>query len=209
MPTDIDAEDGWVDHVVAREFPALRLRYAIIAAGATPSPIELRNRLDDLSTRFRARKAMELPTKPIPSAYRVFLRQVGLDPESRLSPIEAVTRDRILRGTYHSTHRLADALTVATVESQIAISVLDADLIDLPLGIRTVREDDATELPAGTLVIADANGPAAELFGEAEPHCIVGANTTRTTVMAIGVEGVADWMLDDALWRVAEIAVPK
>ena len=152
---------------------------------------------------------MELPTKPIPSAYRVFLRQVGLDPETRPSPIEAVTRERILRGIYRSTHRLADALTVATVESQIAISVLDADLIDLPLGIRTVREEDVTDLPVGTLVVADANGPAAELFGEPEPHCIVGADTTRTAVMAIGVKGIADWMLDDALWRVAEIAVAK
>jgi DNA/RNA-binding domain of Phe-tRNA-synthetase-like protein len=207
--SDVDAEDGWIDHVVAREFPALRLRYAVIVAGATTSPVELRHRLDDLSTRFRARKAMELPTKPIPSAYRVFLRQVGLDPEARPSPIEAVTRERILRGIYRSSHRLADALTVATVESQIAISVLDADRIDLPLGIRTVREEDATDLPPGTLVVADTNGPAAELFGEPEPHCVVGADTTRTAVMAIGVKGIADWMLDDALWRVAEIAVAK
>jgi DNA/RNA-binding domain of Phe-tRNA-synthetase-like protein len=207
--SDVDAEDGWVDHVVAQEFPALRLRYAIIPAGATTSPVELRHRLDDLSTRFRARKAMDLPNKPIPSAYRVFLRQVGLDPEVRPSPIEAVTRERILRGIYRSSHRLADALTVATVESQIAISVLDADRIDLPLGIRTVRAEDTTDLPTGTLVVAAANGPVAELFGEPEPHCIVGADTTRTAVMAIGVKGIADWMLDDALWRVAEIAVAK
>lgn len=206
---DVDAEDGWIDHTVAREFPALRLRYAVIDAGPTVSPVELRQRLDDLSTRFRAHKAMELPTRPIPSAYRVFLRQVGLDPEAHPSPIEAVTRDRILRGNFPTTHRLADALTVATVESQIAISVLDAELLDLPLGIRAVRAEDSTELPVGTLVVADANGPAAELLGEPEPHCFVGANTTRTAVMALGVEGIADWMLDDALWRVAEIAVPK
>lgn len=206
---DIEAEEGWVDHVVAREFPELRMRYTVIDAGPVKSPVEMQHRLDDISTRFRGRKAMELPSKPIPSAYRVFQRQVGLNPETHPSPIEAVSRDRILRGTFISRNRLLDALLIATIESQIAIAVVDADTVDLPLGIRQVRTDDATELPDGTLAIADANGVVAELLGPPEPPNEVHLHTTRTAVVAVGVAGIADWMLEDALWRVADIAVAK
>jgi DNA/RNA-binding domain of Phe-tRNA-synthetase-like protein len=206
---DIEAEDGWVDHVVAREFPQLRMRYTVIDAGPVKSPIELQDRLLDISGRFRGQKAMQLPSKPIPSAYRVFLRQVGLDPESHPSPIEAVSRDRVLRGTFISRNRLLDALLIATIESQIAIAVVDADTIELPLGIRQVRADDITDLPVGTLVIADAERVVAELLGQPEPGHQVHLATTRTAVASIGVAGIADWMLDDALWRVADIAVTK
>jgi DNA/RNA-binding domain of Phe-tRNA-synthetase-like protein len=206
---DIEAEDGWVDHVVAREFPKLRMRYAVIDAGPVKSPPEMQHRLEDISTRFRGRKAMELPSKPIPSAYRVFQRQVGLNPEINPSPIEAISRDRILRGTFLSRDRLRDALLIATIESQIAIAVLDADTVELPLGIRQVRADDATELPIGTLVVADASNAVAELLGPPEPPNEVHMHTTRSAVVAIGVAGIADWMLDDALWRVADIAVTK
>lgn len=206
---DIDAEDGWVDHVVAREFPQLRMRYTVIDAGPVKSPIEMQHRLNDISTRFRGQKAMELPSKPIPSAYRVFQRQVGLNPETHPSPIEAISRDRILRGTFLSRDRLRDALLIATIESQIAISVIDADTVELPLGIRQVRADDSTELPGGTLALADADGVIAELLGPPEPAHEVHLHTKRTVVAAIGVAGIADWMLDDALWRVADIAVTK
>jgi DNA/RNA-binding domain of Phe-tRNA-synthetase-like protein len=206
---DVDAEDGWVDHVVAREFPKLRMRYCVIEAGPVKSPAEMQHRLNDISSRFRGQKAMELPSKPIPSAYRVFQRQVGLNPETHPSPIEAISRDRILRGTFLSRNRLLDALLIATIESQIAIAVVDADTIELPLGIRQVRAEDRTDLPVGTLVLADATGVVAELLGAPEPANEVHLHTTRTAVVAIGVAGIADWMLDDALWRVADIAIAK
>jgi DNA/RNA-binding domain of Phe-tRNA-synthetase-like protein len=206
---DVAVEDGWVDHVVAREFPELRMRYTVIDAGPVKSPPEMQHRLNDISSRFRGRKAMELPSKPIPSAYRVFQRQVGLNPEAHPSPIEAISRDRILRGTFVSRNRLLDALLIATIESQIAIAVVDADTIELPLGIRQVRAGDATELPIGTLVVADASNVVAELLGLPEPPHEVHLHTTRTVVIAIGVAGIADWMLEDALWRVADIAVAK
>lgn len=206
---DIEAEDGWIDHVVAREFPQLRIRYTVIDAGPVTSPVEFRHRLEDISTRFRGQKAMELPSKPIPSAYRVFQRQVGLNPETHPSPIEAISRERILRGTFLSRNRLLDALLIATIESQIAIGVVDADTLEVPLGIRQVRPEDATDLPVGTLVVADPNTAVAELLGQPEPNHTVHLHTTRTVVFSIGVAGIADWMLDDALWRVADIAVAK
>lgn len=206
---EIEAEDGWVDHVVAREFPQLRLRYTVIEAGLAPSPSEFRDRLNDISSRFRGPKAMELPSKPIPSAYRVFQRQVGLNPETHPSPIEAISRDRILSGTFPSRNRLLDSLLIATIESHIAIGAVDADTLELPLGIRQVRPDDATDLPVGTLVIADPNTVIAELMGLPEPGHAVHLGTSRTVIFSLGVAGIADWMLDDALWRVADIAVPK
>lgn len=203
---DIKAEDGWVDHVVAREFPGLRLRYTVIPARPEASPAELKDRLADLSNRYLGFHAMSLPRQPIPTAYRVFLRQVGLDPDTQPSPVEAASRERIVRGSFASHDRICDALTIATVESQVALSVVDADSVELPLGIRPVRADDHSDLALGTLALADANREIASLFGSPRLDCEVGPRTRSVAAAAIGVEGIADWMLDDALWRFADIA---
>jgi DNA/RNA-binding domain of Phe-tRNA-synthetase-like protein len=203
---DIETEEGWVDHAVAREFPALRLRYTVVEAGPEIPSKALRDRLKDLSTRFSGRHSMELPTKPIPAAYRIFMRQVGLDPDIHLSPVESYFSDRILRGGFLNYNSVADALTIAIVESHVALTVVDADLIELPLGIRPVRLEDESDLALGTLCIADAKGVISSLLAAPEVSNELNPHTKRTVFMAIGVEGVADWRLDDALWRVAEIA---
>ncbi|HUQ00357.1 MAG TPA: hypothetical protein VM093_07845 [Aeromicrobium sp.] len=190
-------EIGWVDHELAAEFPELDLRYVVVEARLDASPQELRNQLADMSTRFRGRQAMALPTQPVPSAYRAFFRQVGLDPEVVRNPAEAVTYERILRGGFLSHNHVADALTSTIVETHVALGALDADTLALPLGIRPN--------PDGVLVVADANQTVAALFGPPLHDFELTSRTRRVAVTAVGVAGVTSWMLDHALWRVADL----
>lgn len=193
----VGIETGWVDHRLAEEFPELGLRYATFDGIVEPTPPEMWNQILDLSTRFRGAPAMALPTKPVPAAYRAFFRQVGLDPDVVRNPVEAIAYDRIMRGTFRSVHRVADALTVATVETHIALSVMDADALSEPLGI---RPDDE-----GVLVLADADRAVAPLFGPPPGDVTPGLHTRRLAVTAVGVAEIPRWLVDYGLWRVADL----
>lgn len=201
----MDIEIGWIDHEVAAEFPDLRLHHITLDARARVSPPELQGQLADLSTRFRGRQALELPRKPIPSAYRAFFRQVGLDPDVDRNPAEAVSFDRILRGRFVSRDHLSDALTAAVIETHIALGLIDADAVNGPLGIRPVRATDTTDIPVGVLAIADADQAVAPLFGPTFSTFAPTYRTRRVAVTAIGVAGVEDWMVGHGLWRVADL----
>lgn len=190
-------EVGWIDHELAAEFPELDLRYVVVAARLDASPQELRNQLADMSTRFRGSQALALPSQPVPSAYRSFYRQVGLDPEVVRNPAEAVTYERIMRGRFLSHNHVADALTSTIMETHVALGALDADTLAEPLGIRPN--------PDGVLVIADADHSVAALFGPPLPGFELSLRTRRVAITAVGVSGVPGWMLDHALWRVADL----
>ncbi len=45
------------------------------------SPPDIEARLRELSNRVRGARAIGISREPIPAAYRVFFRQVGLDPD--------------------------------------------------------------------------------------------------------------------------------
>jgi hypothetical protein len=197
MTGPVAIESGWIDHTLAAEFPDLRLRYATFDGGVEPTPPEMWNQILDLSTQFRGAPAMALPSKPAPSAYRAFFRQVGLDPDVVRNPVEAIAYDRIMRGTFRSVHRVADALTVAIVETHIALSVMDAGTLSEPLGI---RPDDE-----GVLVLADADRTIAPLFGPPPGDVTPGLHTRRLAITALGVAGIPGWLVDYGLWRVADL----
>ncbi len=81
-PDPDDPVDGVVDPDLVAELPGLRLRVTTVDGVAGRTPRALRQRLEDVSDRFRGANAIALRTRPVPRAYRVFFRQVGLDPTS-------------------------------------------------------------------------------------------------------------------------------
>ena len=205
MRDELEPESGWLDHAVAAEFPTLAMRYTVIDGRNRASSPAMKDRMADHSKRFTGVRAMELPQHQIPAAYRAFFRQLGLDPDAQPTPVEAIARERIVRGSFPSRGIITDALVVATIESHVALGVLDAGPLDGPLGIRPVRDPDPPELPRGTLVIADAEAPVAQLFGPPFDRCAVTNDTTSLAIVAVGVPGMSKWVLDDALWRVADM----
>src|SRR5918996_4928183 len=121
MSEEAIPEAGWVAPELREEFPGLALRYLLIEHGSGRAPRQVKKRLSALSNRFSGPQAINLRHQPIPWAYRVFYRHIGLDPDEQQTPVEAIALDRIKHGGFRSRNLLDDALTVAIVESEVAV----------------------------------------------------------------------------------------
>jgi DNA/RNA-binding domain of Phe-tRNA-synthetase-like protein len=203
-------ELGWVAPELVEEFPGLALHYLAVDRGSGRSTRELKQRLRVLSDRFSGAQAINLRHQPIPWAYRVFYRHIGLDPDQQRTPIEELVLERMQHGGFRSRSLLDDALTIATVESNVAMRAFDADRVTGRPGIRTTEPGEGLEgrpgeLPAGTLVIADDARPLALLFGALAAGRGVRPKTRRTLFAAIQVTGVPALAVSEALWLAAGI----
>jgi DNA/RNA-binding domain of Phe-tRNA-synthetase-like protein len=201
-------EPGWVDRALAEEFPGLSIVTTTLTVGAGRSNEALKARLRTLSDRFGGAQAIQLRQQAIPWAYRVFFRHIGLDPDRQPTPIEQLALDRMRGGRFKSENRVDDSLTIAMVESGVAIQAFDADRVEGRLGLRLSAEEEGFEgrvspLPDGTIVIADEQRPLAVLFGKKAEGRGVTSKTKRTALAAIGVRGVPDVALEEGLWIAA------
>jgi hypothetical protein len=184
--------EGWVADQVRDEFPELRLRTMAVERGSGKTPPEVRDRLRMLSDRFRGAQAIALRRSPIPSAYRVFFRQVGLDPDTTRTPVEEAAVRRLVKGAFEATNLLDDALLIALVETGIPLWAVDAGRAREPLGIGTA--------PDGRLAVCDADGPLATLFGPVFEGYGVTWDTTRMLIYTVQVPGVPGIFVDEAMW---------
>ncbi len=203
---------GWVAEPVAAEFPRLRLLESLVAAGPRRSPAEVLRRLEHLSSRVRGADAVALRQTPVPAAYRAFFRQVGLDPDRDRPPGEAAILDRLVAGGFRSAGLVADACTIAVVETGVPVWALDDAALDGPLGVRPAAAGErlgagarAIPLPAGRLVVADARRLVGVLFGDLAHDVGVARGTARIRLFAILVAGVPDLHAEEALWSCAEL----
>jgi DNA/RNA-binding domain of Phe-tRNA-synthetase-like protein len=198
-------EPGWIAPDLSDEFPGLGLRLVVVDRGSGRSPREVKERLRMLSDRFAGAQAINMRHQPIPWAYRVFYRHIGLDPDEQRTPVEELALERMRHGGFVSQSRLEDALTIAIIESGVALRAFDAARVVGVPGVRTtvageLLEGRPTELPEGTLVIADDERPLALLFGAAASDTGVGRRTSSTMLIAIRVGGVPEIAVEEALW---------
>jgi len=196
---------GWVAPALAEEFPGLAVRVLVIEGGARSSPRPVRARLAELANRFSGATVVNLRHQPIPWAYRVFFRHIGLDPDATRTPIEQLIFERMHDGRFKSRNRVDDALTIAMVEVGVALRAFDADRVDGRVGLRLSAEDEQFEgrisaLPEGTIVVADERRPLGILFDRTAEGRGVRRGTARVLLAAIGVLGVPDIALEEALW---------
>jgi DNA/RNA-binding domain of Phe-tRNA-synthetase-like protein len=201
---------GWIDPELHDEFPALALHYAVVERGSGRSTRELKERLRTLSDRFSGPQAINLRHQPIPWAYRVFYRHIGLDPDQQPTPVEELALERMRHGGFRSRSLLDDALTIAIIESGVALRALDADRVDGTPGIRPSLPGEALEgrpgeLPPGTLVIADSERPLGLLFGALAAGRGVHPRSSRTLLVALQVTGVPEIAVEEALWLAASV----
>jgi DNA/RNA-binding domain of Phe-tRNA-synthetase-like protein len=201
-------EPGWVAPHVAAEFPGLGIATVAVDARPGRSPEPVRRRLRDLSDRLFGAEAIRLRSRPIPWAYRVFFRQIGLDPDRTRTPVEQLVLDRLQDGCFRSFGLPADALTIATVETGVALRVFDADRLDGRLCIRDSAPGESLagapgELAAGTLTIADEREPVGLLFGPTAAACEVEPSSCRIAIAAVAVGAVPRIAVEEALWIAA------
>jgi len=188
---------GWVDPRVRADLPELRLWSlpASVAPGDRHAGDGLKRRLRGLSDRIAGAQAIALRRDPVPHAYRVLFRQVGLDPDDERTPIEAVIVERLKHGGFRSHGRLPDALTVALVETGVPVWALDAGAVDGELGIG---------LEDGRMVVADAGGPLCPLFADPPPGRAATSESTAVLLFTVQPPGVPAIHVEEALWLVAD-----
>ncbi len=199
---------GWVAPHVAAEFPGLGISWIEVDGrpGRSPEPVD--RRLREASDRFYGAHAIHMRERPIPWAYRVFFRQIGLDPDRTHTPVEQLALDRLQDGGFKTRGLPADALTIATIETGVALRSFDAEKLEGRLCIRDSAPGESLEgrpgeLSHGTLVIADERAPAGLLFGATGGSRTVSRGTRRIAIAAIQVDGIPQIAVDEAVWMVA------
>ena len=177
-----------------------------------PSPPELRERLRLLSDRFRGPQAIALRRQPIPHAYRIFFRHIGLEPDEQRMPVEALALERMKHGGFRSRNLLDDAITIAVMETGVPVWALDA-----ARGRRRAAAARGGEgeplgaarrgpLPAGRLVVADDGRAAGRRSSAPSRRAPASRERTRAMVLfSVAVPGVPPIHVEEALWTVWDI----
>ena len=196
-PPLVEAE---VEAELAREWPGLRLATMTFGFVPGPSPPELRDRLRLLSDRIRGPQAIAMRRQPIPHAYRVFFRHIGLEPDEHRIPVEALVLERMQHGGFKSRNLLDDAITIAVMETSVPVWALDAAALDGDLRLRTAAAREG--MPAGRLVVADVARPVAVLFGDIAAGAGVTERTREMVLFSVAVPGVPPIHVEEALWTV-------
>jgi DNA/RNA-binding domain of Phe-tRNA-synthetase-like protein len=202
---EVAPEPGWIDAELADEFPGLSIVSTALDTTTGRSPEALKERLRTLSDRIAGAQAIQLRQQPIPWAYRVFFRHIGLDPDTTRTPVEQLIFERIHDGRFKSRNRIDDALTIAMVEVGVALRAFDADRVDGRVGLRLSEQSEEFEgrtspLPDGTIVVADEKRALGILFDRTAEGRGVRKGTSSVLLVAIGVRGVPDIALEEALW---------
>jgi DNA/RNA-binding domain of Phe-tRNA-synthetase-like protein len=206
---ELDLRAGWVGEELAAEFPELALIQATVEAHAGRTPPAVKERLRAMSDRFTGPKAVQVRQQPVPWAYRVFFRQVGIDPDARRTPAEAVALERMRAGAFNSRNLVEDALLIATVETGVPVLAYDADRVDGELGLRLASAGErlggeGRDLRGGEIVVADGSGALSVLFGDTAAERSVTPGIARTLIAAVRVKGVPYVSVEEALWIAAE-----
>jgi DNA/RNA-binding domain of Phe-tRNA-synthetase-like protein len=208
-PVEPELEIGWIAEELRAEFPELRLVTTTVDGGPTRTPREVKDRLRVLANRYTGQKAVALRQQPIPWAYRVFFRHVGIDPDEHRTPAEAYALERMRAGGFPSRNLLLDALTIATVETGVPVIAFDDEALVGPLGLRlsAPREllgGNGRPLSSRQVVIADAERSVAVLFADFAEGCEAHGGTLRLRLASVQVKGVPDISVEEALWTVVE-----
>jgi DNA/RNA-binding domain of Phe-tRNA-synthetase-like protein len=201
-------QQGWVAPHIAAEFPGLGIAWVEVDSRPGKSSEPVQRRLRELSDRFFGAQAIHMRERPIPWAYRVFFRQIGLDPDQTRTPVEQLALDRLHDGAFKSRGLPADALTIATVETGVALRAFDAGRLGGSLCIRDAAPGESLpgrsgELARGTLTIADERSPVALLFGATAEGYAAEPDSRRLAIVAVQVKGVPQIAVDEALWMTA------
>ena len=201
---------GSVDPGLSEEFPGLYLRYLRVERGSGKSAGTEAAPAAALRSLRRPPGDRDAESRPIPGLTASSIRHIGLDPDEQPTPVEALTLERMIKGGFVSqqpARRRAD-------DRDHRVGRGGEGLRRRPLGARRSRSGRATRgrssragpanCPHGTLVIADESRPVSLLFGATASGRGVTPATERTGLVAVGVAGVPEIAVEEALWLVAD-----
>lgn len=208
MP-DPELREGWVDAELAEEFPELAIWHTRVQTGSGRTPDYVRERLRRLASRITGGHVIHMRQDPVPWAYRVFWRQVGIDPDTDRTPVEQLALERLKWGGLRSRNLLDDAITIATLETGVPVVAFDAAKVGEEIGLRLTGEREllggsGRALSSRQIVIADEDHTLAVLSGEVAEERGVTPQTAGMVLASVQVKGVPLISVEEALWTVVD-----
>jgi DNA/RNA-binding domain of Phe-tRNA-synthetase-like protein len=176
---------GSVDPVVEAEFPGLTLTYELVDVERRKSSREVTDSLARLARRVNGATAVTLRTGPIVLAYRTFYRQIGLDPDQTPPPAEQAVLERLHHGGFRAQGTIADALTLAAVETGVGVWAIDLGHLQEPPPLRLGADH------TGALTVSATAAVATNLFDDATKHA---------ALYSLAVAGVPQLAVEEAMW---------
>ena len=212
MSDEAQIELGPVAATLSAEFPELQVLSCEVPAPAGRSTdAGSRERLAVLASRMRGGRAVELRRQPVPAAYRVFFRHIGMDPDATRTPVEEAALTRLVEGGHRSRGPLADALLLALLDTGVPVNAFAAAAVTGLPGLRPAdagehlgEGDSARPLRAGQIVLADDVRPLAELFGELAPEVEPDRRAGHLRLVAVRIPGVPSIHVEETLWTCQE-----
>ena len=152
-----------------QEHPGLAVVAARVPFAPGPTPPEMRERLRRAADRWRGPQAVVLRTRPVPWAYRVLFRHLGIDPDVTRTPVEALVLERLLHGGLRSPRDARRTRWRSRRSRPASRSTRSTP--------RRVPGRGRDRGRAERLVLADGAGPIAPLFGPPGPDHAPGRRT--------------------------------
>ena len=209
---ELELAEGWVEAELAEEFPQLGVVHAPLAARPGRSPVEVKERLRQLADRYTGGHVIHMRQDAVPWAYRVFARQVGIDPDTDRTPVEAIALERLRRGGFKSQQRCST--TPSRSPSPRPASRCSRST---PTGWRASPGCACPGPASGSPACArfrrarswwpTTPRPVAVVLGEVSHEAGVTPATERMILCALRVKGVPPIAVEEALWTAAEVLV--
>jgi hypothetical protein len=188
---------------LAADHPALAVFARACAtepAGRPGRAARARARLAALDARVDGARAAVADATPVPCAYRVLARQVGLDPDADGLPLDLLLRERIRRGRFVLPGPVAGACAAALLETGVPVWALDAAMVDGPLHVRADGR--------GALAVVDLHRVVAPLLAEPSVDVAARDDCPRVVLYALRCAGVADVTVREALSIAVDVLSP-
>ena len=150
--------------------------------------------------------------EPVPHAYRVFFRHIGIDPDDERTPVEAAALERLRHGGFRSAGVLADALLLAVVETGVPVWALDDERVHgrprrAARGADRVARDGraapTSSCPAGWWW-PTTRGRSPSSSAPSRPAHAPTSETTAMRLFSVQAPGVPGIHVEEALWTCTE-----
>ncbi|WP_053958397.1 B3/B4 domain-containing protein [Sulfobacillus thermosulfidooxidans] len=190
-----------IDPEVCRRYGALHIGWRLVRSLGAVEPDIFLTRWIAQSQASLKPQLMQLPTCDNHiQAYRRLLRQMGVDPTSKRSSVEALWKRIRATSVWPIIHPLVDLTHVLSLKYRVSTALYDWDRCTPPIVLRLARRDEPhwgigdTEpvtLPEGTLVYADTQQVLCRHYNhrDAVPTQVT-ADTKNAVLIVDGAPGI-------------------
>lgn len=139
-----------IDPAVLQKYPDIKTGIAIIQnVKVTKKDPELEKLKKEVNSLYAGKTLEDINQIPQIKAYREFFRSFGIDPASRHPSPDALLR-RIVQGKgLYTINTLVDAYNVACLKTNLGMSAMDLDQLELPVTLRFAENGEKINLLGG------------------------------------------------------------